>query len=92
MNRPRARSALVAIACLCATGALAAGEFPVASCQSWNGTVVERWGIDHRYKEPMCMASTVGKGSPNRSSTAISPICGSLGSFQWTNKHLPRAS
>jgi hypothetical protein len=26
--------------------ALAAGDFPVASCKSWNGTVVEREGID----------------------------------------------
>lgn len=26
--------------------ALAAGDFPVASCKSWNGTVVERDGID----------------------------------------------
>src|SRR5262245_33450868 len=42
------RNALAAIVCMCATGALAAGDFPVASCASWNGTVVERSGIDTR--------------------------------------------
>lgn len=31
---------------LSAGSALAAGDFPVASCKSWNGTVVERSGTD----------------------------------------------
>lgn len=28
------------------TGAHAAGDFPLASCKGWNGTIVERQGID----------------------------------------------
>lgn len=31
-----------------ATPATAAGDFPLASCASWNGTIVEREGIDTR--------------------------------------------
>lgn len=33
-------------AILYASVATAAGDFPVASCKSWNGTVVERDGVD----------------------------------------------
>ena len=37
---------IVVLASSLETLALAAGDFPVASCKSWNGTVVEREGID----------------------------------------------
>lgn len=37
----------LAVACMTAASpAMAAGDFPLASCKGWNGTVTERDGID----------------------------------------------
>src|SRR5262249_30521742 len=41
----------LAIAGGVATPSFAAGDFPLPSCKSWNGTVVERSGVDTRRAE-----------------------------------------
>ena len=45
LNRVLRWSALITVA-LPVPNAWAAGDFPIASCKSWNGTIVERNAID----------------------------------------------
>src|SRR4051794_24715547 len=46
MSIIKALSLSASFGALLALPALAAGDFPLASCKGWNGTVVERNGID----------------------------------------------